>query len=128
MRAVPMRIMFDSSMRTLTLLNFIRQATFCPVAVFQDAFQRLTLPPEETRHSPRTQPRLEQASDGDAASGVALTDDQKARLVALLKDYYVPGQRHNLALAMAGYLAKKGVPKADAIAIFEALIEVEMEG
>jgi energy-coupling factor transporter ATP-binding protein EcfA2 len=49
--------------------------------------------------------------------GDTLSDEQKRALKSVLVPKWVEGQRHGLALGLAGLLAKSGIPQDDALAL-----------
>lgn len=53
--------------------------------------------------------------------GDPLTPDEREHIARLVAPHYVPNARHELCLALAGWLANLGVPEADAQAIVDVL-------
>lgn len=61
--------------------------------------------------------------DASYSEGEPLTDAEAEHIIELLTPHYVPYSRHELCLALSGWLAGHGVPEADARSIVETLAE-----
>jgi energy-coupling factor transporter ATP-binding protein EcfA2 len=58
-----------------------------------------------------------------SANGNSLTDEQRRALKSILIRLWVEGQRHGLALGLAGLLAKSGIAKDEALALLWEIAE-----
>jgi hypothetical protein len=58
-----------------------------------------------------------------SANGNSLTDEQRRALKSILIRLWVEGQRHGLALGLAGLLAKSGIAKDEALALLREIAE-----
>jgi hypothetical protein len=71
--------------------------------------------PTPVQHSTQQVP---QPTDG---KGDTLSDEQKRALKSVLVPHWVEGQRHDLALGLAGLLAKSGIAQEDALALLREI-------
>lgn len=65
--------------------------------------------------------RGEQPAGEPGTEGVGLTPTEMERIVEFAGPFWREGQRHNLSLALAGWMAGYSVPEADAEAVIAAL-------
>lgn len=72
----------------------------------------------EKRHEERDEPGIE---------GEPLDDAERDRIVEFMRPFWVEGQRHNLTLALAGYLAGQCVPERDVDEIISELSHNESD-
>lgn len=70
------------------------------------------------------EPPTETIAGKPADVGPPLTEDERATIVRLVQPAYVGGQKHDTALALAGWLVNLSVPENDATIILDALAEV----
>lgn len=59
---------------------------------------------------------------------VALAGGESATIVDLIRPHWIPGQRHSVALGLAGALAFAGVPRHEVEAVIEELMAGDPEG
>jgi len=78
---------------------------------------------EQNEHTSAQQSPL-QISQPASGKGYTLSDERKRALKAIVVPLWVEGQRHELALGLAGLLAKLGVSQDEALAL---LREIEKE-
>jgi len=67
--------------------------------------------------------RCDEAEPFQDAVETTIATDWEKPLVNLLSSLWVQGVRHDAALALAGLLAKKGVPKDKALSVLDAIAE-----
>jgi|GEM_PF-1632553 len=82
-----------------------------------ELYGRCALEAEEYAARPRPEPKRQRDEPIDVAS-----------VVEIMRAYYTDGQRHSVALALSGYLAKQGVRQEDAEAVMGRLAAGDVDG
>ena len=75
------------------------------------------------RHMETTHSSTVDDTSARETGGRRLSEQEIARLVELLKNYWVPGHRNNLQLGLVGWLIKRGVPQEQAEELVRRLAE-----
>lgn len=75
----------------------------------------------------RVTPRAGEPGD-PVDEGAPLSERERSHMLKLLEPHYVPYARHELCLALAGWLASHGVPEADTRSIVRELAEQHGDG
>jgi hypothetical protein len=71
----------------------------------------------------RTVPQRDVGDDEPIVEGEALTTAERDHILRLIEPHYTPGGRHELCLALAGWLAGHGVPEDDVLWLVRTLAE-----